>query len=116
MREQDPAYRLVAFFSDYLVDIVMAEPSAEFHEPREAEMYDEATSDGSGIGSQHAKDKAAEEGRDAFAQGFTEVDGAVEGGHGQDRVLAYEAEEADDEQAAEEEFYAQEVEAIGEFV
>ena len=102
--------------SDYLMEIVVAQPAADLHEPCQAQVDDETAQDGAGIGGQNAEDKTAEEGGDAFTQGFTEMDGAIEGGHRENGVLADEAKEPYDEQAAEEELYAEEVEAIGELV
>ena len=100
----------------FLIKMKVAKPAAEFHEPGESEMDDETTQDGAGIGGDYAEDKTAEEGGDAFTQGFAKVDGAIEGGHGQGGVLADEAKEAYDEEAAEEELYAEEVEAVRELV
>src|ERR1700722_2582642 len=102
--------------SDYLMEIVVAQPAADLHEPCQAQVDDETAQDGAGIGGQNAEDKTADEGGDAFAQGFAEVDGTIEGGHRKNGIPAGKAEKTNDEETAEEELDAEEVEAVRELI
>src|SRR6185437_3111328 len=92
------------------------DPAGEFHGPGETEVNDESAVDGAGAGRKDAEEQTAEERGDAFAQWFAEMDGTIEGGHGQDGVGAGETEQGYNEQAAEEELDAEEVQSIRDLI
>ncbi len=86
------------------------------HQPGNAEMNDQSAPDTPGIVHHSPQNDPTEIGSDTFEKGFPEMDSAIEGCHGKDHGLAAIAHEGKDQEAPEEEFDGDEIDAVGDLI
>ena len=91
----------------------VAQPSADLHQPGQAQVGDETAENAACAHGDHAQDHASEERGDAFSQRLAEMDGAIEDGHGKDGFLSCIAGQSYDQQSPEEKLDGKEVQALG---